>query len=149
MVGGGGRRYRDELRERAVRLVVEIRREGGKSHGVITRVARELGVGAESVRGWMNRAEIDSGTRPGTSPIDSERIARLERANTELRPATTARRVRWMSVVAGRRSSFDRLEGSPRDKECEQGGGFGGEGDGGLGRRVPTGLFESEEADGS
>ena len=51
-------KYPDELRERAVRMVQEIRRESGESHGVITRVARELGVGTESLRGWVNRADI-------------------------------------------------------------------------------------------
>ena len=80
-------RYPDELRERAVRMVQEIRRESGESHGVITRVARELGVGTESLRGWVNRAEIDSGKRPGTSTADAERIAKLERENKELRRA--------------------------------------------------------------
>ena len=59
---GGARRrpqkYPDELRERAVRMVLEIRRETGESHGVITRVARELGVGTESLRGWVNRARL-------------------------------------------------------------------------------------------
>ena len=88
---GGARRrsqkYPDELRERAVRMVQEIRRESGESHGVITRVARELGVGTESLRGWVNRAEIDSGKRPGTSTADAERIAKLERENKELRRA--------------------------------------------------------------
>ena len=80
-------KYPDELRERAVRMVQEIRRESGESHGVITRVAKELGVGAESLRGWVNRAEIDSGKRPGTSTADAERIAKLERENKELRRA--------------------------------------------------------------
>ena len=80
-------KYPDELRERAVRMVQEIRRETGESHGVITRVAKELGVGAESLRGWVNRAEIDSGKRPGTSTADAERIAKLERENKELRRA--------------------------------------------------------------
>ena len=80
-------KYPDELRERAVRMVQEIRRESGESHGVITRVARELGVGTESLRGWVNRAEIDSGKRPGTSTADAERIAKLERENKELRRA--------------------------------------------------------------
>ena len=72
-------KYPDELRERAVRMVQEIRRETGESHGVITRV--------ESLRGWVNRAEIDSGKRPGTSSADAERIAKLERENKELRRA--------------------------------------------------------------
>jgi transposase len=54
---------------------------------VITRVAKELGVGVESLRQWVNRAEIDSGRRAGTSTADAERIARLERENKELRRA--------------------------------------------------------------
>jgi len=87
----GGRRgpqkYPDELRERAVRMVQEIRRETGESHGVIARVARELGVGAQSLSGWVTRAEIDSGKRPGTTTADAERIAKLERENKELRRA--------------------------------------------------------------
>lgn len=80
-------KYPDELRERAVRMVQEIRRETGESHGVITRVARELGVGTESLRGWVNRADIDEGRRPGTTTADAEKIAKLERENKELRRA--------------------------------------------------------------
>ena len=87
----GGRRrpqkYPDELRERAVRMVQEIRRETGESHGVITRVARELGIGPESLRQWVNRAEIDAGARPGTTSSEAERIVALERDNRELRRA--------------------------------------------------------------
>src|SRR5690606_7031233 len=80
-------KYPDELRERAVRMVQEIRRETGEAHGVNTRVAKELGIGAESLRGWVNRAEIDSGRRPGTTTADALRIAELERENKELRRA--------------------------------------------------------------
>jgi transposase len=69
-----GTKYPDELRERAVWMVLEIRSESGESHGVITRVARERGVGTESLRGWVRRAEIDSGKRPGTSSADAQRI---------------------------------------------------------------------------
>jgi transposase len=54
---------------------------------VIPRVAGELGVGVESLRQWVNRAEIDSGKRPGTSSADAQRIAALERENRELRRA--------------------------------------------------------------
>ncbi len=91
MASTGARRrpqkYPDELRDRAVRMVFEIREQNGESYGVITRVARELGVGAESLRGWVNQAEVDSGGRPGTSTADAQRIAELERENRELRRA--------------------------------------------------------------
>lgn len=46
-------KYPDELRERAVRMVIEVRRETDESHGVIGRVARELGIGTESLRTWL------------------------------------------------------------------------------------------------
>jgi transposase len=68
-------------------MVQEVRRETGESHGVITRVAKELGVGTESLRQWVNRAEIDAGRRPGTTSADAQRIAQLERENKELRRA--------------------------------------------------------------
>jgi transposase len=54
---------------------------------VITRVARELGVGTESLRGWVRRAETDSDTRQGTSTVDAQRIAQLEKENRDLRRA--------------------------------------------------------------
>ena len=80
-------KYPDELRERAVRMVFEVRERTGESYGVVTRVARELGVGAESLRGWMRQAEVDSRRRPGISTADSQRIAELQRENKELRRA--------------------------------------------------------------
>lgn len=48
--------YPDELCERAVRMVLEIREESGERHGAVTRVACELGIGTESLRGWVSRA---------------------------------------------------------------------------------------------
>ena len=91
MASTGSRRkpqkYPDELRERAVRMVLEIRRETGERHGAVTRVARELGIGTESLRSWVNQAEIDSGRRAGTSSADAQRIAELEREVRELRRA--------------------------------------------------------------
>jgi len=61
--------------------------QGGQSFGVVTRVARQLGIGPESLRNWLRQAEIDSGGRPGTSTADSQRIAELEREVRELRRA--------------------------------------------------------------
>lgn len=82
------KRYPPELRERAVRMVAEtVEAQGGERHGVITRVARQLGVGTESLRTWVNQAEIDGGTRPGVTTDQQRRIAELEKENRELRRA--------------------------------------------------------------
>jgi transposase len=81
------RRYPPELRERAVRMVQQAIEESGERFGVITRVARQLGIGTESLRSWVRQAEIDGGQRPGTSSQDKERIAALEREVRDLRRA--------------------------------------------------------------
>ena len=82
------KRYPPELRERAVRMARDlIAEQGGQRFGVVTRVARELGVGTESLRGWLKQADIDGGRRPGTSTQDAQRIAELEREVRELRRA--------------------------------------------------------------
>ncbi|HEX2272715.1 MAG TPA: transposase [Acidimicrobiales bacterium] len=82
------KRYPPELRERAVRMVAEgIEAQGGERFGVVTRVARQLGIGTESLRNWVRQAEIDGGTRPGTTTDDKARIAALEKENRELRRA--------------------------------------------------------------
>jgi transposase len=64
-----------------------IAEQNGQRFGVVTRVARELGIGTESLRNWLKQAEVDAGRRPGTSTADAQRIAQLERENRELRRA--------------------------------------------------------------
>ena len=81
------KKYPDELRERAVKMIFEIREREGKGHGELARVARQLGVSHETIRTWVQRAEIDGGMRPGTTTEDRQRIAELERENRELRRA--------------------------------------------------------------
>jgi transposase len=81
------RRYPPELRERAVRLVAETIAEAGERHGAVTKVARQLGIGTESLRTWLRQAEIDTGERPGLSSEERERLKELERENHELRRA--------------------------------------------------------------
>jgi transposase len=81
------RRYPPELRERAVRMVVETIEQTGERFGAITRVARQLGVGSESLRTWVRQAEVDGGRRPGITTEERRRIAELEREVRELRRA--------------------------------------------------------------
>lgn len=82
------RRYSAELKERAVRMVLEATEEqGGVRYGVIPRISSQLGIGEESLRHWIAQHEIDGGTRPGTTTDDQKRIVELEKQNRELRRA--------------------------------------------------------------
>ena len=81
------RKYPEELRDRAVRLVFDMRAETGVKRGPIKKVADQLGINPETLRNWVRRAEVDRGDRPGTTSEDAERIKQLERENFELRRA--------------------------------------------------------------
>ena len=80
-------RYPPELRERAIRMVFETIESSGERNGAVTRVARNLGIGVESLRQWVRQAEIDKGERAGLTTEERRRIVELERENRELRRA--------------------------------------------------------------
>lgn len=80
-------RYSPEFKERAVRMVRELRRETGQSHGTLQRVARQLGCGVESLRTWVKHSEVDAGEAAGTTSAEAARIRALEQENRELRRA--------------------------------------------------------------
>ena len=92
---GRASKYPDELRERAVRMVAEVRPQYPSQWAAITAVAGMLGIGAaETLRTWIRRAEVDTGVRPGvTSQMAEENkalrkeIAELRRANEILKAA--------------------------------------------------------------
>jgi transposase len=81
------KKYPDELRERAVKMVLEIREREGRGQGELARVARQLGVHPEALRSWVKQAEIDGGRQSGTTSEDKRRISELEREVRELRRA--------------------------------------------------------------
>jgi transposase len=81
------KRYPREVRERAVSLVFSAMESTGERHGHVTRIARQLDIGPETLRKWVNQAEVDRGSRPGTSTEEHRRIKELERENFELRRA--------------------------------------------------------------
>lgn len=85
MAGRGQSPYPRELREQAVRLVREWRKEHGRTDGGLAEVAEQLGVHVESIRNWLRQTEVDSGERSGLSTEDKARIKELERENAELR----------------------------------------------------------------
>jgi transposase len=83
------RKYSEELRERATRMAVEARQDPETRVGAVKRIADQLGVHPETLRTWVQQAEIDGGVRAGTTSCDAARIAELERENRELRRANT------------------------------------------------------------
>jgi transposase len=83
------RRYGEAEKERAVRMVRQLRKELGHDHGTIGRVAKQLGIGTESLRGWVRQAEIDDGVKPGVTSAEAARIKELEQENRELRRANS------------------------------------------------------------
>jgi transposase len=87
-VGRRATNYPPELRERAVRMVAEVRPDYPSDWPAICAVAAKLGIGsAETLRKWVRQAEVDAGTRPGISSEESAEIRRLKRENAELRRA--------------------------------------------------------------
>lgn len=81
------RRYSPEEKARAVRLVRQLRKELGTSHGTIQRVAIQIGCGVESLRTWVKQSDIDEGVEPGLTSGEARRIKELEQENRELRRA--------------------------------------------------------------
>ena len=80
-------RYPDELRERAVKMVRELRAADPKDKSVVSRVARQLGVGSESLRIWVARAEVEDGQRPGMTEAERTELKELRKELKELRRA--------------------------------------------------------------
>ena len=80
-------RYPQEMRERAMRMVTEHRREYTSEWAAVSSIAGKLGMTPETLRIWMRRAEVDGGHRAGVTSEERERMRVLERENRELRRA--------------------------------------------------------------
>ncbi len=81
------KRYSPEVRERAVRMVLEQEREHPSQWSAIQSIAEKIGCTAETLRKWVRQAERDAGRRPGLTTEERARLKELERENRELKRA--------------------------------------------------------------
>jgi len=83
------RKYPDELRVRAQRLVAEAMSEDPSlsMNAAVKRIAPKVGVVPDTLRGWVHRAEVDQGRRPGTTTEDAASIKALQAEVRELKRA--------------------------------------------------------------
>jgi transposase len=80
-------RFSPEVRDRAVRMVLEHVQEYDSQWAAIRSIAEKIGCAAETLRNWVRQAERDIGKRPGLTTDEQARLKQLERENFELRRA--------------------------------------------------------------
>jgi transposase len=78
-------RYSPELRERAVRMVIDRREDYKSEWATVTAISKLLGMSPETLRGWVRRTQVDQGTRPGLTTDERARLKALEREVKDLR----------------------------------------------------------------
>ncbi len=83
------RKYPAELRERAVRLVLEAREQEPdlSLNAAVVRIGPRVGINKDTLRGWCKQAEIDSGRRPGVTSSETATIKALQQEVRELKRA--------------------------------------------------------------
>lgn len=83
----GRSRQPREVRERAVALVFEQVGQYSSQWEAIVSIAAKVGVSSETLRRWVRQAEVDAGSRAGSTSEDSAELKKLRRENNELRRA--------------------------------------------------------------
>ena len=87
-MGRPAKNYPPEMRERAVRMVLELQPEYPSQWAALEAVATKLGIGSpETLRKWLRRYEVNQGQRAGTTDAEHAEIKRLKREVAELRRA--------------------------------------------------------------
>ena len=81
------KKYDQEFKGRALRMLAEARPEHASLHETSNHVGRLLGISPDTLRIWFKQTEIDAGVQPGVTTDMAEENLRLQRENAELRKA--------------------------------------------------------------
>ena len=80
-------KFSPEVRERAIRMVLDNSGQHESRWQAIVSVAAKIGCAAQTLNEWVKKAEVDGGKRAGVTTEMAERLKALERENRELRQA--------------------------------------------------------------
>jgi len=84
---GRPRRFSQEVRERAVRMVFDQAGQYASQWEAIRSISEKIECSPETLRNWVRQAEVDTGRRGGLSTEERARMKELEREVRELRRA--------------------------------------------------------------
>ena len=96
---GRGCMYSPEVRERAVRMVLEHTAEYDSQWAAILSIAGKIGCSPETLRTWLRQAERDQGLRPGLTTDERKRLQEQEREIRELRRANVLKKMQAGSIA--------------------------------------------------
>jgi transposase-like protein len=87
MTGKTTNKFSPEVRERAVRMVMDDERDHASRWAAVVSIAAKIGCVPQTLHEWVKKAEVDAGKRAGVPSDVAERVKALERENRELRQA--------------------------------------------------------------
>lgn len=98
------RKYPEELRERAIRMTMDARKDPASRPGACARIGDQVGTNPETLRGWVTQAEVDACGRPGTTTTDAAKASRAGEGESRVAPIKRDLAFRFGFLCGGARA---------------------------------------------